>query len=35
VMLPALVAKGSHPRLEALVRLADALPAFAETKPQK
>jgi glutathione S-transferase len=35
VMLPALVEKGAHPRLEALVRLADALPAFAETKPQK
>lgn len=35
VMLPALVEKGAHPRLEALVRLADALPAFVETKPQK
>ena len=34
VTLPALVAKGSFPRLEALVRLADALPAFAETKPK-
>lgn len=35
VMLPSLVEKGAWPRLEALVRLADVLPAFAETKPQK
>lgn len=32
--LPGVVEKGAYPRLEALVRLADALPAFAETKPK-
>lgn len=34
VMLPSVVEKGTWPRLEALVRLADAVPAFAETKPK-
>ncbi|WP_119418389.1 glutathione S-transferase family protein [Desertibaculum subflavum] len=33
-MLPGVVEKGAWPRLEALVRLADALPAFADTKPK-